>query len=1058
MKKTILKSITFLLLALPLSAFAATESVEISKTMADQVSKKLSGVVTDNNGEAIIGATIMIKGEKVGTVSDSQGNFSVEVTNQSILVISFVGFSKVEVNVGMQKNIVVRLQENARDLDEVIVVGYGTQKRIDLTGSVGSVKGTEFTNQPITNAASALQGRVAGVNVVQNSGAPDATPSITIRGLSSLNQPNPLYVVDGVRVLNSNNINVQDIASIDVLRDASAASIYGSAAAGGVILITTKKGLDGPPQVSFNFRTGIASPKVVSLLGKNDFIKLENIIHPDYFQNADGTLKSGVSALPDTNWSDALYRQGTEENYNLSISGSKPGLNYLFSGFYNKQQGVYLKNYSNIGGARVNTDYQLNKWLKVGEQVAVSQRTTSPVGIGANTDLHNAPFRTLPIISVKDSLGKYGAVPKGYGTLSQFAGVNPSAALNYADIQNTKNNLQSNVFAEISLPFGFSFRSNFSYDYSSDNQLYFQDAYTNGAISVTTNALQKYFNESTQFLNNDVLTWKQSFGKHNIDAMVGYEVIKNTYNNLQATETSIGLPGYSFLQTSNSTLSINGKYDTNGLSKSEFARLNYNFDSRYYLSGSIRQDANFQVFGPNKQTGVFPSASAGWNINEEPFFKSLLPQVDRLKLYGSYGTLGNSNIAPYSFNSSYSQFSSSGGPATGAQNFSPGAPLLIATSTNGIANPNLHWETVQETNIGIEGQALNGKLYFSAEWYNKNTVDMLYNVSLPLSSGFTQPFLDNIGSVNNTGVDLSMGFRSSISKLGFDVNVTGSFNQNKVTNLGGLATDAIFDGYNYFNNGDFAFNMMSNQQLTMTKVGLPFGSFYGYKALGIFNTDAQAASSFQPTAHAGDLIYQDLNGDKKITDADKQVIGNPNPKLVYGINIRLNYKGFDLDMLFNGVAGVDIFNGVKAYQQYPFSDGNTSSQVFNDSYLGSNGLTSQPRLGIKNPNGTFTFDPNGNYTTASSYFVEDGSYLKLKNLQLGYTLPISILQKLKIHSLRVFVMANNLFVLTNYSGMDPELGSSSSGLGYTGITTRGIDVVPQYPQTRIFSAGFDVKF
>jgi hypothetical protein len=335
---------------------------------------------------------------------------------------------------------------------------------------------------------------------------------------------------------------------------------------------------------------------------------------------------------------------------------------------------------------------------------------------------------------------------------------------------------------------------------------------------------------------------------------------------------------------------------------------------------------------------------------------------------------------------------------------------------------------------------------------------MLYNVTLPLSTGFTQPFLDNIGSVNNKGVDLSLGYRSKISDFGYDVNVTGSFNQNKVTNLSGLATDAIYDGYNYFNNGDNQYNMWSNQQLTVTKVGLPFGSFYGYKVTGMFKTDAQAAASSQPSAHAGDLIFQDYNHDGQINSNDKQVIGNPNPKLVYGINIHLNYKEFDVALLFNGVAGVQLFNGVKAYEQYPFSDGNTTSQIFNDSFFGSNGLTSQPRLGIKNANGSFTLDPNGNYTQANSYFVENGSYLKLKNLQIGYTFSDKVLQKLRIHSIRVFAMANNLFVITKYSGLDPELGSSASNLGYSGITTRGIDVVTQYPQTRIFSMGLDVKF
>ena len=332
---------------------------------------------------------------------------------------------------------------------------------------------------------------------------------------------------------------------------------------------------------------------------------------------------------------------------------------------------------------------------------------------------------------------------------------------------------------------------------------------------------------------------------------------------------------------------------------------------------------------------------------------------------------------------------------------------------------------------------------------------MLYALPLPPSAGFTQSYIANIGTVNNKGLDILLGYRNKAGEFGYDVSVTASFNKNKVTSLDGVAADALYDGYNYYSNGDSGFNIMSNQNLTITKAGLPFGSFYGYKALGIFQTDAQAAASAQPNAHAGDLIYDDKNNDHKIDANDQQVIGNPNPKLTYGANIHLNYKGFDVAMLFHGVAGVQLFNGVKAYEQYPFADGNTNSKVFGDSFLGTNGLTSQPRLGIANSNGTFTLDPNKNYTAPNSYFVESGNYLKLKNLQIGYTLSNSLLQRAKIKSARIFVMANNVFTITKYTGLDPELAGSFTTSGYGGVTTRGVDAVSQYPQTKIYSAGVD---
>ena len=1015
----------------------------------------IAGKITDDRNNPLQGASIAVKGRTSGVESNASGTFSISVpASAAALIVSYVGLETQEVSIKGKASISVALQQARSNLNEVVVVGYGTQRRRDVTGSVSSIKGDVFKDQPITNPVAALQGRIAGVNVIQSSGAPDAAPSIVIRGLASFNQPTPLYIVDGVRVPDISNLNVQDIASIDVLKDAASAAIYGSAAAGGVLVITTKKGggAGTAPVINFSARYGITQPKLVTLLNKNDYIKLQNIVNPAYFTGA-----GGLDTLANTDWVHTLYRNANEQNYNLSVSGSSPVVNYLLSGFYNGQTGIFIKNYSNIGGARINTDYKLNKVIQIGEQLGISQRQTSPL-VGSQADLHNPPFRTQPIIPVYDRFGNYGIEPTGYHGLA-FSGPNPYGAVQSANAQNTKNNLQANVYADIKLPFHLNFRTTFGYSYYLESQDYFQNAYNFGPVAQSTNSLSKYTIQSSQLLSNYVLTYNQSFGRHNINAVAGYEQITSKYNNINASETSTGLPGYSFIQTSGSALAISGQYDPNGLIKSQFARINYNYNSRYYLSGSVRQDANFTEFGPNKQRGVFPSVSAGWNISEEPFFKSTIPGINLLKLRGSYGSLGNSNIRQYSFVSAYNQFTSAAGISAGGQNFAPGSPLVIANSINGIPNPGVHWETVNESNIGLDGEALHGKLYFTAEWYNKDTKDMLYSLHLATSTGFTAPYITNIGKVNNRGFDLLLGYRDRAGKFNYDISFNAGFNKNKVVSLSGLATDAFYDAYNYYNNGDAGFSIMSNQNLTITKAGLPFGSFYGYKMLGIFKTDADAASQMVNghQAHAGDLQFQDLNKDAKIDANDKQVIGNPNPKLVYGINLRLNYKGFDLAMLFNGVAGVQLFNGVKAYEQYLFADGNSTSKVFNDSYLGSNGLTSQPRLGITQASG-FVLDPNQNYTSVNSYFVENGSYLKLKNVQLGYTFSTDILQRVRMKTARIFVMANNLFTITKYTGLDPELGSSSTPTGYGAVTAQGVDAVFKYPQTRIYSAGIDLTF
>ncbi|MBN9299672.1 MAG: TonB-dependent receptor [Filimonas sp.] len=1025
-----------------------------------QQSRTITGTVTDDKGAALAGASITAKGLTTGANTAANGEFKLTVpTSVTTLIISFVGFENQEVSIKNTTNVSVSLRPDNGSLNEVVVVGYGTQKRKDVTGSVSSVKGDQIRSLPVTNATEALQGRAAGVEIIKNSGQPDATPTIIIRGLSSLHQPTPLYIVDGVRTP-GDNINVQDIATIDVLKDASAAAIYGSAAAGGVIVITTKKGTGNKPTVNLNARYGVTTPKLIKLLDKNDYIRLQNIINPQFFAGATQT-----DTLANTDWVDQLYGNATEQNYNLSVAGTTPTVSYLMSGFYNAQKGIYIKNYSNIGGARVNTDYKLGNFIKIGEQLSLSQRKTSPP-VGSEAQLHNAPFRTLPIIPVQNKDGSWGVVPPGYNGLA-FGGPNPVGAAESADALNYKNNLQGNVYAEVKLPLHLTFRTNFGYSYYHETQDYFQNSFNFGTVVNNINSLTKYSIESSQVLSNYVLSYDQTFGLHNISAIAGYEQITSKYNSISGTQSYVGLPGFSFIQTSQSSNTLSGKNDPNGLIKSFFGRINYNFNSRYYLSGSLRRDANFTVFGPNKQRGTFGAFSAGWTISDENFFKGLKPIVNSLKLRGSYGTLGNSAIPPYTYTSSYAPFvgPSGLGSLTGS-NYTPGGPIDIGNTLNAIPNPDLHWETAYETNLGIDGELLKGKLYFTVEWYNRTTKDMLYALPVAISAGYTAPYFTNIGQVSSKGVDVLVGYRDKVGNLGFDVSATAGFNKNKVIDLSGIQTDALFDGYNYYSNGDAGFNMMPNQPLTITKAGLPFGSFYGYKVVGMFQTDAEAAASAQPNAKAGDLKFaHDPKNGATLTADDRQVIGNPNPKLVYGVNIRLNWKGFDAALLFNGVAGVDLFNGVKAYEMSVFADGNTTSKVFNASFLGSNGLTNQPRLGVKNTNGSFTLDPNKNYSSVNSYFVENGSYLKLKNLQIGYTFANGVLDKVKIKSARLFVMANNLFTITKYSGLDPELGSSFSqaamsgfvGTG-VGVTTRGVDAVSQYPQTRIYSVGLDINF
>src|SRR3984957_3681063 len=636
-RKRLLDSIPLFIFFLLLFQFS------YDRVSAQAQERVIAGEVVDDKGAPLQNATVRVKGADGGVSTDLSGHFSISVpASATSLMVSFVGFKAQEVAIVGGKVARIVMEAGLSNLDEVVVVGYGVQKRKDVTGSIASIKGSAIKDLPMTSVTQALQGRAAGVEVIDNSGQPGTTPTIIIRGLSSLHQPLPLYIVDGVRVP-ADNINIQDIATVDILKDASAAAIYGSAAAGGVILITTKKGSGGAPSVSFSTRYGTTVPKLVHLLDKNNFIRLENIIEPQIFAGANQT-----DTLANTDWVKALYGHGHEENYNLSVAGSSATANYLLSGFYNAQKGIWLRNYSNIAGARVNSDYKLGKWLKVGEQLSISQRKTVPL-IGVQAQLQNAPFRTQPVIPIENKDGSWGTEPPGYPGLS-FGGPNPYGAVESADALDYQNNLQGNVYGEVKLPLHLSFRTTFGYTYFLETMDYFQNTFNFGpSVSQTTNSLNKVYNESKQVLSNFVLTYDQAFGDHHLNAVAGYEQITTMVNGINLTASSGGLPAYSIAQTSNTVFTSQGNYDPNGLIKSYFGRLNYNYAGKYYISGSVRQDANYTVFGPDKQKGVFEAGSVGWNISDEGFFKGASDVINVLKLRGSYGTLGNSAIPPYSY-------------------------------------------------------------------------------------------------------------------------------------------------------------------------------------------------------------------------------------------------------------------------------------------------------------------------------------------------------------------------------------------------------------------------
>jgi TonB-linked SusC/RagA family outer membrane protein len=1052
--------------------------------------KTITGVVKDDKGAPLPKASITAKGAKKGVTSKDDGTFSISVpTATTALTISYSGFEDKVVDIKDKTDVSVALTTEVKKLEDVIVqTGYGTQKAKDVTGDITQVKGAAVKNLATQDAATMLQGRVAGVEVVAASGQPGASGQILIRGASSLYKTEPLYVIDGVKQPNGNNINPQDIESMTVLKDASAAAIYGAAAAGGVIIITTKRGKGAQPTINFSSRYSITTPEVVQMLNKSDFLKYETDIKDPFYSNP-GNASLIASYIP-VDWNKELYRNGSEQDNTLSISGSAPSVDYFLSGVYNNQQGVFLDNNSSFAGARINTDFKFSPSIKIGEQLNVSREFTIPVKTPiVSTPFESQPLFTGPLYSSVPGTA-WGIYPNGY-----HGGINSVSQIKTTDFEFPATNFQGQVYLEVKLPVKYlTFKATLGYTSQSYENNLFQKAYTtNGTPLLTTdgtaeNHLYRNIGNYQQTLNAYILAYDHTWGKHTLNLLAGYEQYANTTENLQASVYNVLGNSFSFgngfnggnggLLSSSSSLAgnenVSGGYDPQGLVKSQFGRINYDFNKRYFATLTVRRDGNFQSFGQDNQYGIFPAVSAGWNISDERFFKKYRGVINQLKLRGSYGELGNSNIPGYSFNTAYN-------PVT-VQNFTPGGAPQVANTQQAIGNENIQWESTHETNIGIDGQMLNGKINFTIDWYNKNTTKLLFNTPVSLSSGVPAngagfvggavspgSFLENIGSVRNQGLDIALGYAGKARQVNYSISATGSFNTNKILDI---VEGGIPDGYANFPYGT---SIWKGAALTRSYAGNSFGEFWGLKSLGIIKSQSQITPEVlarEPNAQVGDLLY---------ASDTPTLIGNPYPKFTYGVNMNANWKNLDISLLFNGVMGVQLYNGVTPFEFESLDGSNVTSKVFQASGFLNNGVANgpgkYPSVGRVGGFGNWVQDPNGNYTTPSSYFVENGSYLKLKNIQIGYTISTKMLERARIKSLRIYVMANNVFTITKYTGVDPELGSqyailgvdkngnvvgngdgSTAAAGNSVTTSRGIDGPSKYPNVKLYAAGINIVF
>ena len=993
----------------------------------------ITGTVTDETTkERLPGVNVVIKGTAKGTITDVNGNFSIEADQNATLVLSFLGFAPQEVNVGKQSHINVALSPDMQTLEEVVVTGYQIIKKKDLTGAVSVADVEEMNKESVPSFATALQGRVSGLQV-QSDGTPGGgNTNIYLRGFSSTGENRPLLVIDGVPTLDGiNSINPNDIESLQVLKDAASASIYGSRANNGVIVITTKQGKGGKLQLGFDTFFSVQQLRNrLEVLNGYEWGQVywqakrnagEIPSHPQYGSGPEPIMPSFINSaktIPaaSTDWVDESFDPALMQYYNVNVSNSTDKSSVYFGLAYTDQKGIMKYTGFDRINARLNTSFNVSDKLKIGQNLMISR--TSQVSMDDPAFTHQIIFQH-PLIPVYDINGNFGGPTEGLGDKR-----NPIAAL-YQNRNNVGKSMRlfGNVFAELALTKGLSFRSNLGLDYSTFNEKTFSPKWTEGSRSVDQNNLL------VTYSNNVVTTWTNTFNYqlntdlHSISAIAGMETNVGVFEDLGARRTSFLLENsdYTYLNGGTGTqTNFNGGNDW--ALYSYFAKADYAFNDRYLISGTIRRDASSRL-GRDNRSGFFPAGSIGWRLSEESFLQNI-SAITELKLRAGYGLTGNQAIGNYAGYTIYIQDLENSRYDFSGSNMSPTAGYKIYS----IGNPNVRWETAKQLNIGADIALLENKLEATVEYFNKRNEDILVNPPLMSVEGEgIAPYI-NAGIIENKGFELDLSYRG---KIGNDFTFKAALNlatyRNKVISLG--------EGSDYFT-GPHANRIVPGQ---------PVSIFYGYVADGLFKTVEEIASHAEQGLPAterglGRIRYKDLNDDGVINDQDRTYIGNPNPDFIYGVSLEAGYKNFDLSLLVDGVQGRDIYNVFRQMTDFTFWNFNYGTRTL-DAWSPENPNSNIPAVSTTNI--------NNEYRT-SSYFVEDGSYLRLKTISLGYTIPSAVADKFGIGHARIYFQGQNLFTVTNYLGMDHEVGAR-------GPFDLGIDN-QFYPHTKNYTLGLNVTF
>jgi len=1027
----------------------------------------VTGVVTDDEGEPLIGATVLVKGTTNGTSTDIDGNYSLAgVPAKATLVINYVGYNSQEIKVNGRSKIDVTLKANSAVLDEVVVVGYGQMKRSDLTGAVTSVGEDAVRKSISTSVDQVLQGRAAGVQIQANSGTPGASSSIRIRGTNSLNATNqPIFVIDGV-VIDSNaddeasnplsSINPSDIVSMDVLKDASATAIYGSRASNGVIMITTKRGKQGAAAtVTYDGYVGWQEmPKKYEMLNLQEYAAHHNY-RADYISSVN---KSNAFVHPEllsegTDWQNELFRKALMTSHNISVSGGTEKITYAFSGGFLSQDGIARNSSFRRVSLRSNLDAQIKSWLRGGVTFSF---TESKQNVGTESGTIITALQQIPTVAVTNSLGTFdGPTDPNEGV---WLPENPVGVAELITNNNRKTNLRFNTYLEATLYKGLTLKTELSGDYNFNNYYYYMPDYTFG-IKTQDTRTSRWTKTNTRYWSwRNILSYNETFNKvHNVNVMLGQEMSHSAW------EQQIGsIQG--FLTNSTPDLSAGDKTTASTTGSrvesaiaSAFGRAFYAYDGRYMATFTLRYDGSSK-FAEGKKWGWFPSAAVAWRASGESFLKDVTA-INNLKLRAGWGKTGNQNVSDFAYMALLSFKSTPWGTGVLAGNF---------------ANPDLTWETTNSYNVGFDLGLLQNRIELVADFYYKKTDNLLLQIPYPAFLGSTgdgaanDPW-GNIGSISNKGIEITLN-TTNITNRDFQwtSNVTFSLNRNKVCELN--TADAVIN--EEFQIGSY------NYILSRTVVGQPIGQFYGYKVIGRFDKpedfyckdkDGNVVQRAIPKGNTiapsstwmGDYIYQDTDGNGSIDDKDMVFLGNPEPKFTWGFGNSFTYKDFDLNIFFTGSYGGKVLNLTKMRIADPRNNSNILKESLNYAVLGviDPALPDNDYRNLYVTNASSTTmpavqrtDSNHNYTWISDQYVEDGSYIRLQNLSFGYTLPRNIVKKAYLDNVRVYFSCQNVFTITKYDGLDPEVGAM-----YGRTLRNGIDY-GRYPSPRIYTFGLNVSF